>query len=428
MSTDSGNGGIEACASPRIDTINQQAYERLVASPAEFLPPPPLNQNGEHVVSFTRQFTTPIVGAFVPAGPTDNPRFGFGTATQPSAVDVGGRGGYGADMYEDQSYPPVPAPRIQGQAFSAVTVFDGGMGSSQAVLWLSQLDRTADFYQLPNDVRLRLALAKLTNAAAAWAMANNSRLVTWTAFKDMFVRRFGETRSVLLRQYNNAMQRPDESAQSFAERLAVLRNQLHMPADDIAMSRFVEGLKYDLQLAVTSHCAETLDDAIQHAVYMEDSMWASTAHTLDRPRSTYRACVQPGHGAFMAENPQPSKPLQTYMVMSASSGYDHPYSHVADDEQFECSNNDSCQVWDEPSDPDEVRFDYNSDNGFEAAPFAGQPQYNDSDSDFDHQWGYWDVAEGPGSCQGSMSMSDGYTQPQQLQMWDDGWYDDYPHG
>lgn len=266
MSTSSGSIGIESMdASDKIALINQQAHELMhsnVLPPSDSQPPPcfagpqtpPANPDIETNPSNPSQHrTTP-------------PLPGYPDAT-PHISSLRDR---------DQLFYPLPVNRITGQAFTAVETY-GGDSRSTCMEWLTQLDRIADFYVLPDDARLRLAMAKLAGAADAWATANRHKLLTWAAFKTLFEKRFGEPRDVLVRQYSRISQQADETAQCFAERLAVLRDKLHLPHDDIAQSRFLEGLRGELQLAVAEHRCQSLDEAIDYAVYLESTsfqMWS----------------------------------------------------------------------------------------------------------------------------------------------------------
>lgn len=93
--------------------------------------------------------------------------------------------------YADLRGPREPSSNPT-QAYNAVATFSGAPGGQTAESWINSLEKAANFYRLTPDLKLQLALAKLTASAETWAASKEHALRDYVSFKAKFLERFGE--------------------------------------------------------------------------------------------------------------------------------------------------------------------------------------------------------------------------------------------
>jgi hypothetical protein len=178
--------------------------------------------------------------------------------------------------YDPAQYGPQPAPgwqagpqqgrRITPDQLASVPLFEDGQ---DARLWLSGLYRKAGIYAWRQEDLLDIATCRLGEKASVWQTGHAREHLSWPAFEASFLRRFGPKVEQLAFDLAHCHQSPKESVQAYADRYRELMAKLGINGNDDPVHRhnFMRGLREDIYREVYFMKPQTLDDAVNDAVY-----------------------------------------------------------------------------------------------------------------------------------------------------------------
>jgi hypothetical protein len=159
----------------------------------------------------------------------------------------------------------VPLPlgqRVDPEAFAAIDKFSG---QEDAYTWLQGLLGIAELYGWSQDTCLKVAKARLKDAAQRWARRHSFN--SWDAFAEQFLLHHGETRESAIARLDRCYQHRDEAPQVFADRFWEAAERAGRREDDALMYQFIQRLQPELRMEVTRQRVRSINDAVSFCNY-----------------------------------------------------------------------------------------------------------------------------------------------------------------
>ncbi|XP_010445304.1 PREDICTED: uncharacterized protein LOC104727952 [Camelina sativa] len=171
--------------------------------------------------------------------------------------------------------------------------FSGSLKAEEFLDWLNMVEEVLDFKKVPDDVRVSLVATRFKSRAMAWwtqlkesrRRSGKSKIDSWEKFKKHMRRSFlpynyERTLYTKLPNLHQGSHTVDEYASYFFEMVA--RTTL-LETEDQLVSRFIGGLRTQLQIPLQQFNPTTVSEAHQRAMGMETQFrqtWGSNnSHT-----------------------------------------------------------------------------------------------------------------------------------------------------
>ena len=155
------------------------------------------------------------------------------------------------------------------------TIFTGSEQPLEAEQWLTDTTDLLNAARVPQESQVEVAKIQLKDIARTWWLAEEARLerpITWTTFSKSFYSRFfpATARKDMAEQFIRLQQGDKSVDQYAAEFLRLSRFAPYMIADEEdRASRFLQGLKLDLQAFLTVQQMKTYSEVLTAAREVE---------------------------------------------------------------------------------------------------------------------------------------------------------------
>ncbi|KAL4592325.1 hypothetical protein LXL04_005316 [Taraxacum kok-saghyz] len=194
----------------------------------------------------------------------------------------------------EQPPPPPPSPNQPRPPKISLPNFDG----SKPLDWIIQSNNYFDYYNLPNNQRLPLAVFYFTGAALSWYkhLANNNLLTTWPELCRALELRFGPS-SYKNHQANLFKSKQVSTVAAYQTEFEKLSNRVEELTPAAIRNCFISGLRPDIQSEIALHSPTTLHQIYGLAKLIEDKF------SMTRPSTT------PNTPPLLATPPATARPF-----------------------------------------------------------------------------------------------------------------------
>ncbi|XP_024016125.1 uncharacterized protein LOC112089288 [Eutrema salsugineum] len=165
--------------------------------------------------------------------------------------------------------------------------FHGSLAPEELLDWISNVEEILEFKQVPSNMQVPLVLTHFRGRASAWwqqikeqrARAGKDRIASWDKLKRLLRKsflpyNFARTMYTRLQNLHQGTRSVDEYAADFFTLLA--RNNVNETEEQM-VSRFMGGLKQQLQLQLLQFNPSSVSEAHQRALLIEQSSRGSSA-------------------------------------------------------------------------------------------------------------------------------------------------------
>lgn len=184
-------------------------------------------------------------------------------------------------------------PRWESSFRSEIPEFLGTLNHEDFIDWLNMVEEILDFRQVPDDMRVSLVVTRFKGRAMAWwqqlkesrRQANKERINTWARFTKHMRRNFlpYNYERTLYNKLQNLRQ-GNRSVEDYASDFFHMSSRIATPeTEQQLISRFIGGLKAQLQNALQQFNPTSVSEAYQRALAMEIQLRPNWS-TSSRPR------------------------------------------------------------------------------------------------------------------------------------------------
>ncbi|CAA7053553.1 unnamed protein product [Microthlaspi erraticum] len=167
--------------------------------------------------------------------------------------------------------------------------FSGSLNPEEFIDWLNMVEEILEFKQVPDEMRVTLVATRFKSRAMAWwqqlkesrRRVNKPRIATWERMKKHMRRSFlpynyERTLYNKLQNLRQGTRSVDDYASEFFHMTARMSS---MESEDQLVSRFIGGLRSQLQVALQQFNPVSVSEVHQRAIAMESqlrSVWSSS--------------------------------------------------------------------------------------------------------------------------------------------------------
>ncbi|XP_056857637.1 uncharacterized protein LOC130506963, partial [Raphanus sativus] len=197
------------------------------------------------------------------------------------------------DHRDDQDRRAIQPVRWESSFKSEIPEFKGTLNPEEFIDWLNMVEEILEFRQVPDEARVSLVVTRFKGRAMAWwqqlkesrRLANKARINSWDRFTKHMRRGFlpfnyERTLYNKLQNLRQGTRSVDDYATDFfymTSRMTTTETEQQL------ISRFIGGLRYQLQVSLAQFNPSSVSEAHQRAISMELQL-RSTGSSSSRAR------------------------------------------------------------------------------------------------------------------------------------------------
>ncbi|XP_050508984.1 uncharacterized protein LOC126886175 [Diabrotica virgifera virgifera] len=193
---------------------------------------------------------------------------------------------------------PVPNFNIMPDLSKTIEKFNGEGDSSQAAVWLKQIESTAVLHNWPDAFIYQTAKSNLEGAAKFWFIGRNEEITDWSKFKTAFRKTFlfSQNKTDLWRKMQECTQNQNENISIYFHMKVYLCKSLELPFEETKEQIAIGLWSKELSNFIMSkeHCDEdTLYQDILHEAKLLDVSKAIRCFNCNVIGHSAVQCTQP---------------------------------------------------------------------------------------------------------------------------------------
>lgn len=165
-----------------------------------------------------------------------------------------------SNMFAGATQTGGPPGLVSAQMLNAFKDYNGQKAPDT---WLQTFNMIANLFSLPDELRYKVAITKLTDEAQRWS--HNRCFRNWDDFQAQLSNRFGESPGTAIARLEACRQGENEPPRAFADRFLHDAEKAGRQEDDALVFTFMQRLNPDLRQEVLRHQPKTIEDAVEYA-------------------------------------------------------------------------------------------------------------------------------------------------------------------